>query len=475
MYSCTVQQLREICGLAAVDDSLSRAIVHGVSIDSRAVQPGDVFFALPGTRTHGVRFASDALKAGAVCVVSCQPAGHLPFLAGAVSNTEREQSSSRILLVPDSQRALQRLAVWNRRQSEALMIGVTGSVGKTTTRQMIASVLSAGFRGLQSPQNYNNEIGLPLTLCQLNAQHEFASLELGAGKQGDISFLCGMAHPEMAVVTRVAPCHIETFGSMEQIRRTKQELVESVDEQGTVFLNADDPLVRSMEGAASGRVVWFGVSNEADFRAKDIVCCDGETEFRCLGSRYRFQGPRHLVTSALAAIAVGTTVGLTVQRMADGLKQFRPDPGRGQIRMTAPWVVIDESYNASPASVLAAIESLHSWKKRRRILVLGDMLELGDSAAALHGEVARSLVKAEIDHTLFCGKFADEFASSALASGLPLNRISAFHDQATLMPMLECVLSPGDVVCVKGSRSTHMEEVIRLLIQRASDFQRSAA
>lgn len=475
MYSCTVQQLREICGLAAVEDSPSKESIRGASIDSRAVRPGDVFFALPGTRTHGIRFASDALKAGAVCVVSCQPAGLLPFVAEEATNSAREQVGSRILLVPDSQRALQQLAVWNRQQSDALTIGVTGSVGKTTTRQMIASVLSAGFRGLQSPQNYNNEIGLPLTLCQLNAEHEFASLELGAGRPGDISLLCEMARPEMAVVTRVAPCHIETFGSIEQIRQTKQELVESIDEQGIVFLNADDPFVRSMALAARGRVVWFGVSNEADFRGEEVVCRDGQTEFRCCGSRFRFQGPRHLVTSAVAAIAVGSTVGLTVQQIADGLALFRLDCGRGQIRMTLPWVVIDESYNASPASVLAAIESLSSWKDRRKILVLGDMLELGDSAVALHGEVARSLNRAEIDHTLFCGKFADEFASAALASGLPLNRISAFHEKTTLLSMLECVLSPGDVVCVKGSRSTHMEEVIQWLTLRGSEAQRYAA
>lgn len=475
MYSCTVQQLCEIFGLAAVDDSFSKEKIHGVSIDSRAVRPGDAFFALPGTRTHGVRFASDALKAGAVCVVSCQPAGLVPFVAEGVTSSEREQVGSRILLVPDSHRALQQLAAWNRQQSEALMIGVTGSVGKTTTRQMIASVLSVGFHGLQSPHNFNNEIGLPLTLCQLTARHEFAALELGAGQQGDISFLCEMARPEMAVVTRVAPCHIETFGSVEQIRQTKQELVESIDEQGTVFLNADDPMVRSMERVARGRVAWFGVSNDADFRAEEVTCRDGETEFRCLGSRFRFHGPCHLVTSAVAAIAVGSTVGLTVQQMADGLMLFRPDSGRGQIRITLPWVVIDESYNASPASVHAAIESLRGWKNRRRILVLGDMLELGDSAADLHREVARSLVNAEIDHTLFCGAFADEFASAALASGLALNRISAFHEKATLMPVLECVLSPGDVVCVKGSRSTHMEEVIQWLMLRAGDAQRFAA
>ncbi len=475
MFPCSVQQLRKLCGLTMVDDSLSSEIIRGVSIDSRAVRPGDVFFALPGTRTHGIRFATDALNAGAVCVVSCQPPGLVPYAEETGELARRAPLASRILLVTDSQQALQRLALWNRQQSTALMIGVTGSVGKTTTRQMIASVLSAGFCGIQSPQNFNNEIGLPLTLCQLGDEHEFASLELAAGKKGDIRFLCDMARPEMAVMTRVAPCHLETFGSLEQVRRTKQELVESVDEHGTVFLNADDPLIRSMDAAARGRVVSFGTLSDADFRAEEVVCEDGQTEFRCFGNHYRFQGPRHLVSSAAAAIAVGSTVGMSVQQMVDGLMQFRPNPGRGQIRMTTPWVVIDESYNSSPASVLATMESLRSWKNRRRILVLGDMLELGESAAALHSDVARSLAESGIHHTLFCGTFADEFASAALSSGLPLNRISAFHDKTTLLSMLECVLSPGDVVCIKGSRSTHMEDVIQSLMLRAGDSQRSAA
>ena len=465
MFPCTVKNLHEICGISVEPDNAGSEMIRGVTIDSRSVQRGDVFFALPGNRTHGVQFAADALSAGAVCVVSDRP---------AVTFSTHGQSS-RILVVPDVQKALQELAVWNRRQSAALTIGITGSVGKTSTRQMISAVLSLQFNGVQSPRNYNNELGLPLTLCELKHGHEFAVLELGAGKPGDISFLCRLAEPEMAVVTRVAPCHLESFGSIDSIRRTKQELVEAIDNGGTVFLNADDPQVQLMSHVAKGQVVSFGLCASADVRADEIHSHDGRTLFTSDGHRFAFEGPRHLVTCALAAVAVGRTVGLSDHRIEFGLAQFRPDAGRGQIRLRSPWIVIDETYNASPASVLATMESLRSWTGRRRILVLGDMLELGESAETLHCELARALMSSGIHHTLFCGKYAEAFASAALKSGLPLNSISTFHDRSTLISMLDCLISPGDVICVKGSRSTHMEHIVDALLSKAADSQRAAA
>ncbi|MBL8811165.1 MAG: UDP-N-acetylmuramoyl-tripeptide--D-alanyl-D-alanine ligase [Planctomycetaceae bacterium] len=465
MFPCTVKNLHDICGVSIASGDVGSEVIRGVTIDSRSVQPGDVFFALPGSRTHGVQFTADALAAGAVCVVSDRPAAALS------SNGQ----SSRILVVPDVQKALQEFAVWNRRQSSALTIGVTGSVGKTSTRQMIAAVLSSQFNGVQSPRNYNNELGLPLTLCELKPGHEFAVLELGAGKPGDISFLCGLAEPEMAVVSRVALCHLESFGSIDTIRRTKQELVEAIDASGTVFLNADDPHVQLMSHVAKGRVVSFGLSVLADVRADEIHTQDGQTQFTSDGHRFAFEGPRHLVTCALAAVAVGRTVGLSERQIELGLAQFSPDAGRGLVRLISPWTVIDETYNASPASVLATMESLRSWTGRRRILVLGDMLELGESAEALHCDLARALANSGIHHTLFCGKYSEVFASAALKSGLPLNRISAFHDQATLISMLDCVISPGDVICVKGSRSTHMEHIVDALLSKAAESLRAAA
>lgn len=465
MFPCTVKNLHEICGIPVASGDACSQVIRGVTIDSRFVQRGDVFFALPGNRAHGVQFAADALSAGAVCVVSDRPAAALPAF----------DQTAQLFVVPDVQRALQELAIWNRRQSVALTLGITGSVGKTSTRQLIASVLSSQFTGVQSPRNYNNELGLPLTLCELKAGHEFAVLELGAGKPGDISFLCGMAEPEMAVVTRVAPCHLESFGSIDNIRRTKQELVEAIDVGGTIFLNADDPQVQLMSRVAKGQVVSFGLSASADVRADEVKTQDGRTQFTSDGHRFGFEGPRHLVTCALSAVAVGRTVGLSDRQIERGLAQFRPDAGRGQVRLTTPWTVIDETYNASPASVLATMESLRSWTGRRRILVLGDMLELGESAEALHCELARALANSGIHHTLFCGDYAEAFASAALKSGLPLNRISAFHDRSTLISMLDCLISPGDVICVKGSRSTHMEHIVDALLSKAADSQRAAA
>lgn len=478
MFPCTVSQLLSILAADPASSEGSDEPVVGVSIDSRTVKPGDVFFALPGTKHHGVLFADEAVSRGAVCVVTDHPL--------TIQRTDRPQLvrfqpadtieiDRRIVRVPNAIAALQNLAAWNRRQSSAMIIGVTGSVGKTTTRQMIASVLSEHFCGIQSPRNFNNEIGVPLSLLQLDATHDFAVLEFGAGRLGDIAHLAEIAKPEFAVVTRVAAAHLESFGSIESIRRTKQELVESLASSGTAFLNADDPLVCSMKAATSGETVLFGTSQHADVRGS-ISSADAEA--CCLdvdAVPFHFHGAQHLATAAMAAIAIGRFVGLSSPQIAAGLAKFRPDAGRGRIVQQTPWTVIDESYNASPASVLATIASLQNWKQsRHRILVLGEMLELGSESAQTHFEIGRALMSSAVDHTLVLGDHAEEVARGARSTGLSSNRISVFHDIGMLQVMLDCLLTPGDVVLVKGSRGMQMERVVAWLQEQSAPL-RSAA
>ena len=480
-FPLTVFQLAEITKGVLTDSRTGQQRVTGGCIDSRIVAPGDCFFALAGHKAHGVLFADQAVTRGAVCVVtdSANSAGNAARAAPAMpslASLDTAETDGRIIRVADSVVALQSLARWNRQQSGALVVGVTGSVGKTTTRQMITQVLEVRYSGVQSPHNYNNELGVPLSLLQLERGHDFAVLELAAGRIGDIKFLTDMVKPEFAVVTRVAATHLESFGDLNAIRQAKMELPAAVTTGGTVFLNADDPAVLSMSESASANIVLFGTSAAAGFRATSIHSQDGICQFKVDGQLFQIQGGAHLVTGAAAAIAVGRIAGLSPSEIAQGLANYQPDAGRGRIVQRQPWTVIDESYNASPASVLAAIQTLNDCVSARgRILVLGDMLELGSQASHFHREIGRALQNTQIDHALMYGDFAEVVTAGAIDAGVSPNRLSVFRDIATLNIMLDCILTPGDAVLVKGSRSMHMERIITSLCKSASQLGRAAA
>ena len=480
-YPLSISQLTAIVNGVLTDSACGHDQVTGGCIDSRKANTGECFFAVGGNKTHGVLFADQAMDRGAACVVTDFTASRsIPavqdFATPTFAAIDSAETDGRIIRVPNSVAALQAFGRWNRQQSNALVIGVTGSVGKTTTRQMILQVLGTKFSGIQSPHNYNNELGVPLSLLQISPEHDFAVLELAAGKPGDITMLADMAQPEFAVVTRVAATHLDSFGSLEAIRRTKMELPAAVAADGAVFLNADDPAVRSMAESTSTSVVLYGTKIDAAFRATSLVSRDGICQFKVEDQQYQIQGGTHLVTAATAAIAVGRVAGLSSQEIAEGLRAYQPDAGRGRIVRREPWTVIDETYNASPASVLAAIQTLIDFASaRRRIFVLGDMLELGEQAAAYHREIGRALRESRIDHAIIFGAFADEVASGAMSAGVSSNRISVFRDMTTLNMMLDCLLTPGDAVLVKGSRSMHMERVVESLSALEMQSRRSAA
>jgi len=483
MFPINISQLTSLVNGVSSRPGAGEESVRGVCIDSRQVAAGDCFFALSGQRTHGVLFADQAMARGAACVVAehnssgsfvTSKFAGIPTLA-AISTAETDE---RILGVGNATTALQSLGRWNRQQSSALVIGVTGSVGKSTTRQMIAEVLGTKFSGVQSPHNYNNELGVPLSLSQLKAEHDFAVLELAAARPGDIAFLADMVRPEFAVITRVAATHLQSFGNLETIRQTKQELPASLESGNTAFLNSDDPLVRSMRDSTAANVILFGSSSDADFRVTSIQSSDGVTTFQLDGQAFRIQSGSHLVTAAAAAIAVGRVAGIAGSAIAERLAEYQPDAGRGRIVQRQPWTVIDESYNASPTSVLASIQTLNDCvSARRRILILGDMLELGPEAKAFHSEIGRALAGPRIDHALLFGEFADTVATSAIRTGVSANQLSVFRDIRTLNAMLDCLLMPGDMVLVKGSRGMQMERIVAAL-DRSGELvskQRAAA
>jgi len=426
-----------------------------VRTDSRLVSPGDLFWALPGTAMNGHDFVGEAIRRGAACCVVEED--RAPF-----------EGYARIV-VDDSLTALARFSHAYRRACDAMVIAVTGSVGKTTTRSMLHSVLSARFSGTQSPANFNNHVGVPLSLLEISPQHEFAVIEMGASGGGEIAKLARIAAPEAAVITSVAPSHLEKFGSLDAIERAKGELVEAIPHDGFVVLNGDDCRVRAMAARANCRVILVGEGTQNDLRAEHVHVRNDLLSITVSGVEFQLSAiGRHHVTSALACIAVAREIGLSDAEIAQGLKQFQPVGGRSRKLDVGSWTIIDDTYNASPASMAAACQTLKNWQTAgRKWLVLGDMLELGPESATFHRQLGELAARSHIDGVIATGSFAGDTISAARSAGMQAGQLAVCRDFSTVLLHLDCWLAPGDVALVKGSRGMRMEQVIEQLKSRA--------
>ncbi len=422
-------------------------------IDSREIEPGDVFIALSGSIHDGHDYAELALRQGASLLIV------------------REDQAAGIpgpkLIVPETAQALTQWAGWHRQQSDALVIGVTGSVGKTTTRELIHSALCGSFPGTRSRKNYNNDLGVPLSLLDIQPEHEFAVLELGASRRGEIARLSELAGPEIGVVTAIGSAHVESFGSLDGVMQAKGELIESLPSGGFAILNGDCPHLRSLARRATCRVIFVGEQLENHCRATAVAAAPEALEFQCDGRRFRVPiFGRHQLSNVLCAIAIGREFGIASAVLVDSLAEFQSVPGRSQVRRIGCWTVIDDSYNASPSAFTAAVNGLAEFPlpaHAQRIAVAGDMLELGDSATVEHFQLGRLLADAGIDRVLITGRFADDVARGAMSAGMSSHNISVARDWDTLLFLLECWLEPDDVVLVKGSRGLRMERIVTWL------------
>ena len=467
-------------GLTGVRPAPMAQAVRRFVIDSREVEPGDVFVALAGEKTDGHHYVADAFSRGAVvALVERQP---------ALSTVERVDVETTIVdVLPGSTAplaislpvclrvkhvlsALQVLARWWRSRFPALrVIGITGSVGKTSTKELAAAVLSRGFSVLKSEGNLNNEIGLPLTLLSLDASHQRAVLEMGMYARGELSMLCSIARPVIGVVTNVGPVHLERLGSLEAIARAKAELVEALPGDGVAILNYDEPLVRQMAALTKARVLFYGLDPEAELWADNIRSEGLEGVYFDLHHRretLHVQVPllgRHSVHTALRAAAVGLAEGMGWDQIVAGLQDRR-----AQLRLVAVpgpngSMILDDTYNASPASTIAALNLLADLGGRK-IAVLGDMLELGSFSEEGHRKVGlRALDVADILVTV--GELGALIGDEARRNGMPADRLRlcASNDEAT--QYLTTVIRPGDMVLVKGSRGLHMEDIVMALGQ----------
>lgn len=445
-------------------DSADARFDH-VTIDSREIQPGHVFWALKGEHHEGHDFCHEALaKQARLCVVSADRA---------------ESIQGPVLIVDDTLRALGDFAHWHRCRHDALTVGITGSVGKTTTRELIFAALGSQFQGVRSRKNFNNLIGLPLSLLDLDSSHEFAALEMGASALGDIRELCQIARPEIGVVTAIGPAHLQTFGSIEGIIQTKGELLEELPSTGFAVLPGDSDVLRQMADRAPCQVIFVGEGDDNHIRATDVQVAPGQLRFRCEGEHFEVPvNGRHVLTNALCAIAIGLEVGISNRTLASGLGRFAAAPGRTGLTRIGPWTVIDDTYNASPLSVAAGCRMLRDFELptiRQRYLVLGDMRELGEISSHEHEQIGKLAAELNVDRVLACGQFAADVARGARQAGMKSHQIAAANDVETLLTVLDCWLEPDDMILVKGSRSTRMERVIDWIKAKAESQDWTAA
>lgn len=464
MLDYTLAEVASVTHGELARGSAGRRIVS-VAIDTRATGDGSLFFALPGERVDGHEFVAYAAAAGAsgAVVSRSRPIdffGVLPREFG-------------LIMVDDPALALARLAGHHRRLMKACVVGVTGSAGKTTTKDMIAAVLREGLSVLATEGNMNNEIGLPLTLLRLQPGHDVAVLEMAMRAPGEISALARTAAPDAGVVTNVGFAHLGLLGSQDAIADAKAELVRALPAHGFAVLNGDDPRVRAMERFAPGRSLMYGLSPDCSVRAVDVALSENGTSFAVTldgqaipDVRFTLPVPgRHNVTNALAALSVGWRLGIEPGAMARGLASFRPSAMRMHfVQAPAGFTIIDDTYNANPASVRCAIDAAMQYAGGRRVIaVLGDMLELGDAGAADHARLGEYVAAAGVAGLVTCGPLAALAASSAAEAGLGEGRCRACDDNARAARAAADMASEGDVILVKGSRGMRMEQIVSAL------------
>ncbi len=424
-----------------------------IELDSRRIQPGDLFWAVRGETHDGHDFVADAVAAGAVAAV--------------VSRDRAERCPGAKIVVADTRTALAALGQWHRDRIAAEVIGVTGSVGKTTTKSLIHTVLSAGLTGTESPGNFNNHFGLPLSLLGIRPNDRYAVMELGASAVGEIRHLASVAKPDIGVVTAVELSHVSGFGSLDHITIAKGELVEALPHDGLAVLAGDNPRVRSMTARTRARVLLVGEGADNDVRPIAVRSIPGRMHLRVDGHDYSLAATgRHLLTSALIAIALGREFGLTAAQIAEGFSRFRPMRGRGEIRRFGTITVIDDTYNANPGSMRAAIHVLRDWAGPGRcILVAGDMLELGPYASGCHRQMGEEAAACGIHGIIAMGSHAVDVVDGARLAGHPAQQSATCQDLDEVMSLLDEWLEPGDVVLVKGSRGMRMERIVQRLEQ----------
>ncbi|HXV62956.1 MAG TPA: UDP-N-acetylmuramoyl-tripeptide--D-alanyl-D-alanine ligase [Vicinamibacteria bacterium] len=430
------------------------APVEGVSIDSRRVEPGQLFFAIVGPRHDGHDFVSQAIARGACGIVASSD-----VIVGA---------DAFVVRVADTTRALQDLAAAIRDRAGVQVVAITGSMGKTTTKDAAAAAIATRHRVLKSEGNLNNHYGLPLSLLRLG-EESVAVLEMGMSAPGEIARLCEIAKPDVSVLTNVAEAHLEFFGTVEAIAEAKGEIFVGLKAEGVAVVNADDPLVLEQAKKFSGREIRFGLSDDADVRGRVASASSAGVRFTVERGRDRVEvsSPlpgRHNVYNLLAGLAAASALDVPIATAARGLKELSPAHHRGErLELAGGVVVIDETYNSNPRALRAALDLLSTEPGRRHLAVIGDMLELGGAAEELHRRAGRDAASRGVDVLIAVGGLADSVLEGAKDAGIKAVRLDAVRSAEEAGALVKGLLREGDVVLFKGSRGVGLERAVEIV------------
>jgi UDP-N-acetylmuramoyl-tripeptide--D-alanyl-D-alanine ligase len=437
--------------LSAAGEFDHKAVAQGYSIDSRTIQPGELFFAVKGERTDGHDFVNQALENGAVAAVIRQ------------DQFARYPVKTRLMTVADTLAALQTLASAVRRLWAKPLVGVTGSTGKTTTKEAVAHVLSARLRVLKSEGNFNNHFGLPLMLLKVEPEHDIAVIEMGMSHAGEIAALAKIAQPEIGVVTNVAPVHLEFFDSVAEIARAKYELIEALPAGGTAVLNADDEYVSQFGRDFRGKVVLYGLRASADVRAENIQPRGAEgSSFELVVGSCREQATlrligTHNIYNALAAAAVGLERGLSPSEAVAALASLVPADKRGQVVKLGNITIINDCYNCNPKALEAMVDALAAMPAKRRVVVVGAMLELGAAGDDLHRQAGEYIARKKIAVLLGVRGQAQHMVEAAIQAGMRAEFVATPEEAGE---WLTRETRDGDVVLMKASRGVKLERAL---------------
>jgi len=430
----------------------------GITTDSRKVEKDNLFIPLIGEKFDGHDYIEQCFDAGAAICLTQKP---IP---------ERKDGSA--ILVSDTSKALRDIATWHRNKYNIPVIGITGSVGKTSTKDMVACVLSKSYEVLKTQGNFNNEIGLPLTLLNLEPRHQAAVIEMGMSGFGEISRLTAAAQPEVAVITNIGVSHIEKLGSQQGILAAKLEILEGLKQGGLVALNGDDPLLKALSGKLGFRTVFYGMEAGLDYCARDYRSLgESGTEFNIVieGLKYRVKVPVpgiHNVYNALAAIAVGLEMKIPMNTIVEGIAQFSPGNMRQNIIGHKGLKIINDAYNASPQSMQAAISVLEELSaKTRGIAVLGDMLEMGVLSREQHYSVGNFIKDKKISILITVGNESANILQAVADSGNSAISLRHFEDNSHALDYLKSIVKQGDYILIKGSRGMKMEQIAEGLLK----------
>ncbi len=467
MRPLTLQEMAGAMGGRVMGD-ITTPRVRGVSTDSRTVSEDSLFFAIRGENFDGHDFVEQALKKGATAAVVQDATRYGPQL----------RSAGRLVEVDDVVVALGKLAAWYRRQIPAEVVAVIGSNGKTTTKDLIGLVLSSCKPGKTAPASFNNAIGVPLTLLSVEPSDEFVVVELGTNHPGELQALARIARPDMAVVTSIGEEHLEGFGDIDGVAREEFSFLPAMPARNFVAVSDQAaPYAPTVHGARAN-FVSFGFSESAQLRATDLRVDAAGQHFRING-RFEYQLPllgRHNVSNALGAIAIGGRFRLEHGQIADAISRARPSPMRLQVQKIGPVTLINDAYNANPASMRAALRALDEFHLAgRRVLVLGDMRELGDAATRCHRELGHEAGQSTAQVIICAGTWAKVVRDGATLSGGPSKRLYAYPSVEAMAHKIADLLEPGDVVLLKGSRGMGLERLLPTIEAAVADDRAAVA